>query len=274
MRMRRFTCDTADWHVFARGARRLELIRDDDDCSQFLIFLAYALQKSGCILWAFALMTNHYHLVLRGSSSQLTACMRRLNNQYSRYHNRRYGLSGHAFDGPYKAFRQASPGLTLRCVAYVHFNPVKAGLCSRPEDYPWTSSRSYLGLPGSPFAVYPAPLIQSVHPDLKVGWAKFHQAMETEDRRPSRRPVGSPTMVDVHIDQFEWLLEYAREHADQLCGEDPIIVAMYWARQSGIVPRAIARTLDLSAQELRNELRRLSRRLSKDPTLKGRLTPP
>jgi putative transposase len=272
--MRRFTCGVADWHIFARGARRLELIRDDQDCSQFLIFMAYALKKSGCILSAFALMTNHYHLVLRGTSSQLTACMRRLNNQYSRYHNRRYRLSGHAFDGPFQAFRQATPLLTLRCIAYVLFNPVKAGLCVRPEDYPWTSCRSYLGLPGSPFEVDPAPVIQSVDPNPKVGWAKFHRAMEVEARRPTRRSVGSLTMVDVHMDQFDWLLGYARMHSDQLCGEDPRVIAMYWARQCGIVPRAIARALDQPVEEVRNELRRLAGRLAKDPTLKQRLALP
>src|SRR5687767_9259733 len=85
--MRRFHCDTAIWHVFARGARRLHLFHDDEDFSKFAIFLAFAVKKSGCVLWAFALMNNHYHLVLRGASAQLTACMHRLNRLYSAYHN-------------------------------------------------------------------------------------------------------------------------------------------------------------------------------------------
>lgn len=240
-----------------------------------MIFLKYALKKSGCILWAFVLMTNHYHLVLRGSSAQLTACMRRLNNQYSRYHNRRYGLSGHAFDGPYQAYRQATPGLTLRCIAYVLYNPVKGGLCSRPEDFPWSCCRSYLGLPGSPFEVHPALLFESVNPDPKVAWTKFHQAMDREDRRQSRRPVGKLTMVEVHMDQFEWLLDYAQEHAEQLCGEEPRMVAMYWARQCGISPRAIAKALDLpGSASVRNDLRRFCQRIDKNPMFKHLLNPP
>jgi putative transposase len=272
--MRRLDCDTADWHVFARGARRLELIRDDEDCAQFLIFLKYALKKSGCILWAFALMTNHYHLVLRGGSAQLTACMRRLNNLYSRYHNQRYKLSGHAFDGPYHAYRKATPGLTLWTIAYVLFNPVKAGLCGRPEDYPWSSCRSFLGLPGSPLEVRPAPLIKEVNPDVKVGWKKFHQAMESEARRQERRPVGKLTMAEVHMDQFEWLLDYAKQHAEELCGEEPRTVAVYWARQCGISPRAIAKALDLPLSVLRNDYRRFSRRVASEPHLKALLTLP
>jgi putative transposase len=273
--MRRFDCDTADWHVFARGARRLELIRDNQDCSQFLVFLSAALKKSGCALWAFALMTNHYHLVLRGDSAQLTACMRRLNTHYSRYHNRRYGLEGHAFDGPYQAFRQATPLLTLRCIAYVFYNPVKAGLCVAPEDYPWTCCRCFLGLPGSPFTVDPTPILKSVHADPKIAWKRFHQAMECEARRPTRHVAGKLTMVEVHSQQFEWLLEYAQEHARDLAGEDPKAVAMYWARKCGIAPRAMARALALpNSASIRQTVHRLSQRIAADPKLRSLLDPP
>jgi putative transposase len=220
-------------------------------------------------------MTNHYHLVLRGSSAELTACMRRLNKLYSRYHNRRYGLSGHAFDGPYWAFRQASPMLTLRCIAYVFMNPVKAGICLLPEDYPWTCFRCYLGLPGSPFKVDPTSMIESVDPDPKVGWAKFHQAMDREARRPNRPSVGKLTMVEVHVQQFEWLLEHAQEHSKQMAGEDPTLVAMYWARQCGISPRAIARALDLpNSTSVRQDIHRFCCRLAKDPMLQQLLAPP
>ena len=154
--MRRFDCDTSNWHVFARGARRLQLFRDDQDFSQFLTFLRYSLDASGCLLWAFALMTNHYHLVLRGSSKELTACMRRINLMYSRYHNKRYTMDGHTFDGPYQAFRQATPLLMLHTIAYVHFNPVKAGLSICPEDYLWSSCRC-LRTSGKPIALMSAP---------------------------------------------------------------------------------------------------------------------
>lgn len=273
--MRRFDCDTADWHIFARGARRLELIRDDEDCAQFLIFLAYALKTSGCMLGAFVLMSNHYHLVLRGSSAQLTACMRRLNTKYSRYHNHRYGLSGHAFDGPYQAFRQATPLLTLRCIAYVHYNPVKAGLCLLPEDYAWSSCRSYMGMEGSPFAIHPADIMKSVHPDPKVGWARYYRAMDREARRPSRLNPGKLTMVEVHAQQFECLLDYAREHAGELCGEDPVHVAMYWGKLCGIAPRAMARALDLpNSAKIRQDLHRFAQKVCSNPQLKHLGSPP
>lgn len=270
--MRRFTCDTANWHVFARGSRRLQLFRDEADFTRFLNCLVYALKKSGCILWAFALMTNHYHLVLRGSSAQLTACMRRLNTMYSRYHNRRYSMDGHAFDGPYKAFRQPTPLLMLHTIAYVFFNPVKGGLCARPEDYPWSCCRSYLGLPGSPLGVDAGKLMASVDPDLKKVWTKFSQAMEQQARKPAKPTIGRPTMIDLHQEQFEWLLEQAKEQAERLAPEEPVMVAMYWASLIGVSPRAMAKVLGKSGSGYtRVKLCKYTKQVESDPTLKEKL---
>jgi len=270
--MRRFDCETAHWHVFARGARRLQLFRDDQDFARFLNILTYALKKSGCILWAYALMTNHYHLVLRGSSAELTACMRRVNSMYSHYHNKKYSLDGHAFDGPYQAFRQATPWLMLHTIAYVFFNPVKGGLCVRPEDYPWSCHRCYLGQQGSPLRVEAAGLMATIDPDLKKVWAAFNLAMELQERRPSKPKPGRPTMIDLHQEQFEWLLEHANSIAGRLEGEDPLLVAMYWARDIGVTPKAIAKVLGYAATDrVRKQLFRFNQRLQENPDLRERL---
>jgi putative transposase len=270
--MRRFDCETANWHVFARGARRLQLFRDDQDFTQFLTFLAYSLKQSGCILWAYALMSNHYHLVLRGSSAQLSGCMHRLNMLYSRYHNKKYSLDGHTFDGPYQAFRQGTPWLMLHTIAYVFFNPVKGGLCTVPEDYPWSCYRCYLDQPGSPIRVEAASLMATIDPNLKKVWSAFHLAMELQEKRPSKRVIGRPTMVDLHQEQFEWLLEHAKSSSGRLQGEDPLLVAMHWARDIGVTPKAIAKVLGHPATDrVRKQLFGFRKRLQENPDLKERL---
>jgi len=270
--MRRFNCDAANWHVFARGARRLRLFRDDQDFSQFLNYLVYALKESGCVLWAFALMSNHYHLVLRGSSTELTGCMRRLNTMYSRYHNKRYTLDGHTFDGPYQAFRQPTPWLMLHTLAYVFFNPVKGGLSVSPEDYPWSCYRSYLDLEGSPLRVDAGKLMATIDPDLKKVWKSFHLAMELQKRRPSKPTIGRPTMIELHQEQFEWLLEHAKDVSERFQGEDPTLVAMHWAHEIGVTPKAIAQVLGISGTgAIRTRLCRFKQRLSEDADLRKRL---
>ena len=71
--MRRVQRDSVGWHVIARGARRLDLFHDEQDFSIFIAVLRRAVEVSGATLWAFAIMTNHYHLVIYASTKQLTA---------------------------------------------------------------------------------------------------------------------------------------------------------------------------------------------------------
>jgi REP-associated tyrosine transposase len=273
--MKRLGLDPIGWHVFARGARRLDLYRDEQDYDQFLIFLRFAIKKSGCILWAFVLMSNHYHLVLYGSSAQLTACMRRLNGMYSRYHNRRYGLSGHTFDGPYHAYPQPSPLLLLRAVAYVFMNPVAAGIATVPEQYRWSCFKSYTAEEGSPIDVDPSGLMAHANPDPKTAWAQFHRALEREARRRPRIRPGSLTRVQIHADQFECLLEHARERREGLAGEDPDLVAMHWAHELGICPKAMAQVLESETPaHISQRLHYFRQRLAQNPSLAKLLQSP
>jgi hypothetical protein len=191
---------------------------------------------------------------------------------YSRYHNKRYVLDGHAFDGPYQAFRQATELLMLHTIAYVLYNPVKGGICQNPEDYPWSSAGSYLEGPLKPSLVNPIPLMTSIHPDPKKAWSRFHEAMAQEARRPSKQSLARPTMSELHQKQFEWLLDHARRSVEQLGTEDPTIVAMHWARQVGVTPKAMAKVLGLnSTSPIRDALYRFNRRLRLEPGLQTKV---
>jgi REP element-mobilizing transposase RayT len=266
--MRRLHCDTELWHVFARGTRRLVVFRDDDDYRQFLQILAFSLAQSGARVFAYALMINHYHLVLEATSTELTAFMRRLNKTYSRYHNKRYDLTGHTFDGPYQAYCQRTSLLSLATLAYVFANPVKAGACSVIEDYPWTSYHSFVGKPGSAFPINPTPLLNRLDSDPERIWRLFHQALRRELERPPKQIPARPSMAEVHLSQFASLLDYATENPGLLAGEDPVPVAAHWARQAGVTPRVIAKALGLKeSRTVRNMLRTFAERLEASPAL-------
>ena len=133
----------AIYHVTARGNNRQAIFRDDSDRSAFLHLLARAADRFRLHLFAFCLMTNHYHLFLRTAEPNLAAALQWLNAAYSGRFNRRHRRSGHLFQGRYHAVLLADEAHWLHLSIYLHLNPVRAGLVDDPADYEWSSFRDY-----------------------------------------------------------------------------------------------------------------------------------
>jgi len=268
--MRRIHCGPARWHIFARGTRRLELFRDDQDYSTFINCLIFALLHSGCELWAYALMSNHYHLVLFGSSSQIAECMYQVNKQYARYHNRRYSLGGHVFDGPYQALRIPTAGSVLWTLAYVFLNPVKAGLSGAPEDYPWSGYAAFRGRGGSPIEIASASVMSRIELPLDRAWDLFHNCMERQLQAPPKRVSGRPNMIEVHRSQFQWLKDHAETTAAPMPPEDRLLLAAHWARQCGIAPRGRAMEIEeTDPAKIRRNLHSFRKRIAANASLRS-----
>lgn len=274
--MRRLKTDLESWHVFARGARRLLLFYQDQDFAVFLNLLREALGASGCLLWAYCLMSNHFHLILRGTSEQVTECMRYLDWRYALYHNREHHLGGHVFEGPYKAYRQRSLFFLIRRIIYVFLNPVAAGMVGRPGDYRWSGFRSFMGLDGSPLPIDSQPVFDLLEPHVPGSREWFSQLLEERIKLlPPHAPPDPLSAVQVNAEQFEWLLEHAVARKDCLGGEDPRMVAIYWGSCCGIPPRAMAKVLgNVSPAGMRQLAWKYRQRIETHPTLLRLLTPP
>ncbi len=135
------------FHIFTHCvwvARRL--YRDDQDRLEFLRHLSRVTDQSGWACLAFCLMGSHYHLIVEVGDDVLPVAMQSLNHSYARVHNRRYGLRGHVQFERYGSRRIKDEADLLGRYAYVVRNPVDAGLCSRPEQWPWSSYAGTLGL--------------------------------------------------------------------------------------------------------------------------------
>jgi putative transposase len=83
-------------------------------------------------------MTNHIHLLIETPRANLGDGMRWFHGRYGRYFNDRHDRVGHVFQGRYKAVRQVTDEQLLRTRAYIALNPVTAGLCGHPDEYPWS----------------------------------------------------------------------------------------------------------------------------------------
>jgi REP element-mobilizing transposase RayT len=256
-----------DWHVFNRGSRRMALFRDEADARVFAALLREALERSRCVLWAYVLMTNHFHLAIRGTSDQLSRCMHDVEGLYSVYHNRRYGLSGAAFEGRYEAYPQGTLPLLLRTIAYLLMNPVAAGLVASPERYSWSNYAGFFG--GKPWLLAgDADLfLDRVDPDPSRAQAMLRTFMDRERARIQKgehRPGLSAK--DVQANHFDWLLEEASTRKSIVDAFTPLTLALHWAKEAGFHRGAIHQVLGgPMSQAQRKQLSKFRRWLSEDP---------
>lgn len=228
------------WHVMARGARRLGLFWDKEDFGVFLDLLRTSIDVSGTALVGYTLMSNHFHMIMQATSLELTACMRRLDYGYSRFHNEKHDLSGHTFDGPYQAYVQPTPRLALRKLAYVFLNPVRAGMTTSVAEYPWSNITDFLGGAAPPLSGSLTPLLDKVASTTLALRGLLLTDLERESARQDLRKPGLPTAKEVQSMHYEWLRELAVERSSDLEGEDPLVIAQLWARNSGVSPSAMA----------------------------------
>jgi putative transposase len=127
------------YHVVARGNGGRLIFRDDADHAEYVRLLTEAVSRFGWYLLAYCLMGNHLHLVVETPEPNLPPGMQWLHGRYGRYFNDRHDLFGHLFQGRYKSIRQKTDQQLWQVLRYVALNPVAAGLCQRPREYPWSS---------------------------------------------------------------------------------------------------------------------------------------
>jgi putative transposase len=134
------------FHITANATAHRVLFRDDHDCTRFLRLFSAVKHKADWICDAFCLLTNHVHLLVTTPEPNLANGMQYLMGAYAQGFNRRHGEFGHLVQGRYYSGLIKRDSHLLEVVRYIALNPVRAGLCGRPDDWPWSS---YSGLVGS-----------------------------------------------------------------------------------------------------------------------------
>jgi len=270
--LRRKKMETTEWHVTLRGAKRLFLFRDDEDYRTYYGILGVASKKYGISMVSHCLMSNHLHLNPRSDSERLSALMYQSGKNFARYHNRKYRMAGHVFEGPYYADPVTHPFFLHRVTRYIHLNPVRAGKATRPEMYPWSSCNLYFtGEPG-PFFTDFGSVLKDFGGDLGSARKSYRRFVEQDLVRRVDPSPSKYTASELWQEQYRWLAEYAEERRSLLAPMDPTRVAAYWAHRIGIPPRSVARARGLTkGQEVSREIEAFSRLLSRHPDWAARL---
>jgi putative transposase len=135
-------------HIIIRGIERNDIFKDSQDYSNFLTRFGTILTETATSCYAWALIPNHIHLLLRTDITPITTVMRRLLTGYAQQFNRRHDRHGYLFQNRYKSFLCETDPYLLELVRYIHLNPIRAGIIDTMvalDKYPQTGHAVIMG---------------------------------------------------------------------------------------------------------------------------------
>lgn len=134
------------YHVTARGTGGILVFVDDADRALFARFLWQSIDRFELQPHAWCALGTHFHLVVECRQQQLSLALHRVTGLYAQRFNNRHGRRGHVFEERFSARLIESETHLQRAIRYVLENPVAAGLCEEPSDWPWSWPRDRFDL--------------------------------------------------------------------------------------------------------------------------------
>ena len=168
---------TGIYHVMLRGINRQDIFEEAEDYMRMLSCLQQMLEQYDyqgkrlpplCTFYAYCLMSNHIHLLLRVSQEDIGSTIKHLAVMYAMYYNQKYSRSGHVFQDRFKSEPVNDMAYFVTLLRYIHQNPIKAGIVGKVGDYDWSSWKEYTGeVPAACLCATNATLKRMSFDDLK-----------------------------------------------------------------------------------------------------------
>jgi len=131
------------YHIILRGINRQIIFQDDEDKEKFIRTLGKYKEKCGYEIYAYCLMSNHVHILLKENHETLAQIMKRISSSYVYWYNWKYKRCGHLFQERFKSEPVEDESYFLTVVRYIHQNPLKADLIESLDEYKWSSYHEY-----------------------------------------------------------------------------------------------------------------------------------
>lgn len=284
----------AYYHVTARGNEQRDIYKSQADRERFCSYLASASERYGAVVHVWCLMSNHYHLLVETPAGNLSQIMRHINGAYTNYFNTKRKRAGHLLQGRYKAILVEKDAYALELSRYIHLNPVRAGLCKRPEDHVWSSYRCYTGQLSTPGWLQRREILAYVDNNSERYRSFVEDGLREEIKSPFASVVGSAilgepefvrNMEEHHLSTTDrhrdlpalrkigrrWTLEEILNAVDATIGADSPLarkIAIHLChRLSGTKLREIGERFGIGESAVSQESRRLAMRLKDDESL-------
>ena len=250
-RVARIKSETGIYHIILRGNNRQVIFQDNEDKMKFLYKLLDYKEVCEYEVYAYCLMGNHVHLVLKEGLEPLDQIMRRIGASYVRWYNDKYERIGNLFQDRFKSEPVETDAYLKTVIRYIHQNPVKACIENHILDYKWSSYQEYIGKVKNTL-VDRDYILEMYNKDIKKAVAAFI-AFSNEYRddkcleiKEKKKRISDCEFIEIFKKKFN-IDPTALQREEKVKAEDILKKAM---EIEGITTRQLARVTGISANTI------------------------
>ncbi len=139
----RIKSNSGIYHIIMRGINRQTIFEDEEDCRRFIQTMLRYKEKCEYMIFAYCLMGNHFHLLLKEGKDPLETVIRRICGSYVLWYNRKYGRVGHLFQDRFRSEPVEDTEYFLSVLRYIFRNPIEAGIVTQINNHKWSNYMDY-----------------------------------------------------------------------------------------------------------------------------------
>ena len=155
----RIKSKTNIYHVMSRGLNKHLLFDDEEDYLRYLQLLDDIKKEYRIKIYAYCLMSNHVHIIIKDDEEMISTAMRMLNSRYAMYYNKKNNRVGYVFSDRFKSEAIETKEYLMKCIRYIHQNPVKENICKKTYNYKFSSIHAYRRDKGNLYHIVEKPSI-------------------------------------------------------------------------------------------------------------------
>ena len=131
---------TTFFHIITQGINKSYIFENEEDIKYYINIMYKLSEEHEIKIIAYCIMNNHAHMLIETEKiKELSKYMQRLNTKYGKYYNKKYNRVGYVFRDRYKSEGIYSEEHLYNCIKYIYDNPVKAHICNKAEEYPYSN---------------------------------------------------------------------------------------------------------------------------------------
>ena len=241
------------YHIVNRGVEQRTVFLEADDYEYFEELLCFYLASYNIILHNYCLMRNHYHLLIEIQEENLSKFMKQLNANYAIYFNKKYGRSGHLWQGRFKSWYVTDEAYLYTLMIYIEQNPLKANMIDELGEYPYSSYHYFLESTTVPLCLRKSWIVQNFNGNIDAIEAFFNASVDIAVLQELKKASGLVEVANIDRKVNKEVLKKLLTESEDKKKRNIQIVQAY---KKGYSQHMIAKVLGLSQPTVNGIIKR------------------